>query len=469
MVALARKFNLIPVFRAGDEIGIALADPLNMSAIEAVEETTGCRVTVSMPIIRELREMQDIFYGPAEVYKEFGFTSARFSPKILESINKDVSGATFLNYILLYITRNKLASLSLQPLGDVVAITGKLGESSCEIGRLAIEYYPDLLRHIRTLGRLKGPSGGSAKGTLAFLYKGEKIYFRVLTLKGKAGDYVTLKMHTHVPFPAGIGELDLTADKAGIFREMLSARQGIVLFSSDSRDECCRIIDLYLDEFDTSDKNVMILGDGTGRGKKRFPCISFQKVLPVEIESLTAAILEHDPDILVIEDVSDSWSFKTAATFAMRGRLAICGICCSDLAGTLGHLLFIQHNYSILNYMKGIVSVKGVNLLCPLCRQSHIPSSEEKNLLPATLPVAGYFAAPGCSECGYTGYKGKKYLVDIITFNNEIVEVIAAAKESGEVLQRLGNSGYQGIQEEAVELLNAGEISPEEFIAAVRH
>jgi len=315
---------------------------------------------------------------------------------------------------------------------------------------------------------LKGSSDVSAKGTLAFLYKGEKLYFRVLTLKGKAGDYVTLKMHTHVPFPAGIGELDLTADKAGIFREMLSARQGIVLFSSDSRDECCRIIDLYLDEFDTSDKNVMILGDGTGRGKKRFPCISFQKVLPVEIESLTAAILEHDPDILVIEDVSDSWSFKTAARVAMRGKLAICGICCSDPAGTLRHLQYFQHNYSILNYIKGIISIKGVNVLCPLCRQSHIPTSEGKTLLPATLPAAGYFAALGCSECGYTGYKGKKYLVDIIPFSNEIVEVITEAKESDEVLQRLGNSGYQGIQEEAVELLNAGEISPEEFMAAIK-
>jgi type II secretory ATPase GspE/PulE/Tfp pilus assembly ATPase PilB-like protein len=226
---------------------------------------------------------------------------------------------------------------------------------------------------------------------------------------------------------------------------------------------------LYLDEYDTSDKTVMILGDWTGRGKKLFPCISLQKVLQAEAESLTAAILEHDPDILVIEDVSESRSFKTAARVAMSGRLAICGICCSDLEDTLGHLQYFQHNYSILNHMKGIVAIKSVKLLCPLCRQCHTPSSGGKPLLPDTPPAAGYFAALGCSECGYTGYKGKKYLVDLIPFNNEIMEVIAAAKESGEVLQCLVNSGYQGIQEEAVELLNAGEISPEEFIAAVRH
>ena len=97
--ALARKFNLIPILRSGDEISIALADPLNRVAIEAVEEVTGCRVTVVMPIIRELREMQDVFYGTVETEKRFGFSSHCFSAKILESINRDLSGATFLNYI----------------------------------------------------------------------------------------------------------------------------------------------------------------------------------------------------------------------------------------------------------------------------------------------------------------------------------------------------------------------------------
>ncbi len=467
---LARKFNLIPIFRTGDEINIALADPLNMAAIEAVEEVTGCRVTVSMPIIRELREMQDVFYGPAEIEKALGFSSPCFTEKNLESINKDISGATFLNYILQYITRNKLASLSLQPLGDVVAITGKQGDSSREIGRLSVDYYPDLLLQIRKLGRLKAATEISARGVLAFLYKGEKIYFQIFTLKGKGGDYVTLKMHKHIPFPESIEELGLSDGKARRLKELVAARQGIVLFSSDNRDECCRIIDLYLDESETSDKTVMILGDVAGRGKKRFPCISFQKVLPVEMESLAAEVLEHDPDILVVEDVSESRSFKTAARVAMRGKLALCGISCRDAADTLEHLLYFQQNYSILAYVKGIVSFKGVRSLCPLCKKSYLPSEEEKAVLPSdSLPAAGYFTALGCSACGYTGYKGNKYLVDVISFNNEIVEVFAAAKESGEVLQYLRDKGYRGVLEEGIELLNAGEISPEEFLVAVKH
>jgi hypothetical protein len=55
---------------------------LNKTAIEAVEKATGCRVTVAMPIIRELREMQDYFYGPEEIENALGFSSSFFPTKI---------------------------------------------------------------------------------------------------------------------------------------------------------------------------------------------------------------------------------------------------------------------------------------------------------------------------------------------------------------------------------------------------
>jgi len=462
--ALARKFNLIPILRSGDEISIALADPLNKAAIEAVEEVTGCRVTVAMPIIRELREMQAIFYGPVEIEKHFGFSSPCFSANILESINKDLSGATFLNYILLYISRNRLASLSLQPLGDVVAVTAKQGESSREIGRLAIDYYPDLLPQIRKLGRLSGSTELSARGTLTFICKGEKISFQLFTLKGKGGDYVTLKLQPQLPFPANIAALGLPAGKARDFAELVAARQGIVLLGSDNRDECSRLIDLYLDEADTSNKTVMILGDRAGRGKKRFPSISLQNVSPMEMESLAATLLEHDPDILVVEDVSESRSFRTAARLAMRGKLAVCGITCGDTAGALEHLFNFRKTHSIPTYLKGIVFIKEVRALCPLCKRSHLPPDGERTLLP---PATAYFAPVGCSSCGFTGFKGKKYLADVIPFNKELTEVFAAAGESGELLQRLKADGYQGLLEQGAELLNSGEISPEEFMASV--
>jgi len=210
----------------------------------------------------------------------------------------------------------------------------------------------------------------------------------------------------------------------------------------------------------------MILGDRAGRGKKRFSSISLQKVSPLEMESLAATLLEHDPDILAVEDVSESRSFKTAARLAMRGKLAVCGITCGDTAVALEHLLHFRQSHSVFNYLKGIVFIKGVRPLCPLCKRSHLPPDGAEALLP---PAPAYFAPVGCSACGYTGFKGKKYLADVIPFNKGLSDDLAAARERGELLQCLKNGGYQGILEQGAELLISGEISPEEFMAAVKN
>jgi type II secretory ATPase GspE/PulE/Tfp pilus assembly ATPase PilB-like protein len=462
--ALARKFDLIPIYRTADEIIIALADPMDKAAIAAVESAAGCRVSVAMPIIRELHEMQDIFYGPVEIENIFGFSSSLFPAKNLLEINKDLSGVTFLNFMLLHITRSNLHSLSLQPLGDFVAVIGKQGEFSREIGRLALDYYPDLLLQIKKLGRLKGPTDICAEGTLEFQNNGEMIYFQVYTLKGKGGDYVTLKMRPNLRFPDNVEDLGMSADNLQRFRELVAVRKGIVLFSSANRDECCRIIDLFLDESDTSEKTVMILGDGPGRGKKLFPSVSLRKLLPIEMESVATALLDHEPDIVVIEDVSEGLSFKTAATAAMRGRLAVCGFSRGDAKSTLEYLLYAWHGYPVFTHIKGIVSVKGVRLLCPSCKQNYVPAVVDGPVVIGGISSTSLFAPLGCPECDNTGYQGTRYLVDVIPINDEMLALFAAAREGGEILKLLCDNGYHGIIDEEIELLAAGKISPDDYL-----
>lgn len=462
--SVARKFSLIPIFRAGDEISIALADPLNRAAICVVEQITGCRVTVSMPIMRELKEMLDIFYGPADSSRKFGFSSHYFPAKILETINGDTTGASFMDYMLLYIIKNKLNGISLQPLADFVSVTGKHGDASREIGRLDDDYYLDLLMHIRKQGRVKGCTDISAKGILEFHYKGEKVLFRVLTLKGPDGDYVTFKIHVPVPFPGNFSELGLSEEKIHAFREIASAGQGIVLFASRTAEECSGIMDLFLDEYDTAGKTVMILGERTGKGKKRFPRISFRKDSQAEMESAVSAVLEHDPDIIVIEDVNDGRPLSIAARAAMRGKLVLCGIPRRDTAEVLEYLMGFRQNGVLLSQIRGALVFRAGVIPCPVCMQ--VPDAvQQADSVQGSSDLPGLDSARGCPACGYTGFSGRKFLVDVIPFTGETAKVLSSAEAAGDVLKYVEGKGYNGMVREWDELLRSGAIVPAEFVA----
>jgi len=464
---VARRFNLIPVIRAGDELTLAMADPLNREAIAAVEKSTGCRTSVSIALIREIREMLEIFYGPEAVRESLGFSASTFSPTVLDTINADLSGGKLLDYLLLHCIREKIASLSLEPLGDKVRILAKRGGVTGEIGRLAISRYPDLLLRIRRLSRINGSEEIAAQGTLQFVFKGQRIPFQVHLLRARGGDYITIRPQFASRFPSSLANAGI--DPAGMaeLRKLLATQQGMIFVADADTAERSQFMDLILAECETGSKRVLMIGDSLGRDKRKFPCIPSPLTGNGLGSRVVNAALDHDPDILVIEDISESQTFVAATRAAMRGKLVVAGLPLEGTERTLRHLLSYRHkHYWAPEYLRGIITLKGVLTLCPHCRKAVTPSADY--LATMNVPQAqAYYRPTGCPACGETGYKGYRYLLEVITADDELRKGLSTAVEAKELLALVHQKGVVGISDAGRNLLMAGEISPEEFAASI--
>ncbi|HEX5773606.1 MAG TPA: pilus assembly protein PilB [Geomobilimonas sp.] len=465
---VARQYNLIPLLRMGDDLSLALADPLNKEAIGAVEELTGCQVTVSVALIREIREMQDICYGPAESATSLGFAADCFPERVLAEINADLTGARLLDYLLAFVIQNKATGLSLQPVGDTVGVAVKRAGKTRHIGTLAGTYYPDFVLRLRKLAKIDGTAESSAGGTLGFRYKGALLSFQILLLRGAAGDYVTFKPQASAPFPSRLADLAGAADQIAQLRDLAAADLGMVLVAHRDSEDRCRLMDLYLEECSTVGKSVLLLGNGLGKGSKHFPRIPLPHGATGEAHDLLLAALEHDPDIIVVEDVTDSLSFVAATRAAMRGKLVVVGISSPDVDTAFTHLLHLWHrHYFVPTCLRGIVSCKVVATLCPRCRAEYSPTREEIAALRLAAPPGTFFRAAGCPACDQTGHAGRRYLLDLITFDEGLLAAFESARDSRDMERYLQGTGYRGIVAEGEALLKAGEISPMEYIASL--
>ena len=118
---------------------------------------------------------------------------------------------------------------------------------------------------------------------------------------------------------------------------------------------------------------------------------------------------------------------------------------------------------SLPSGIRGIVAFTSVKTLCTSCREI-APDAAHSQKHEGT---GTGFLAPGCPECRYSGYGGKKFLLDVLPFDPELREILASARQSAELSSYLREKGYHGIPEKLAVMLRNGEISLDEYQAAL--
>lgn len=460
--SLARTHTFIPLIKAGGELNIAIADPLNKAAAEAIERLTGLSVNVSVALIREIREMIDHWYGVAE-RDRMGFSSAAFAPAVLETINEDVSGAKLLDYLLVFILRNRLASLSISPSEERVRISGRRGGAVNEIGTLLLNHYPEFTRRLHMAAATPQSGEQACAGTLTLASGERTIQFRVSFVKGYAGEHVTIKPQASASLPVRLADLAAPKEQVEALMVLSSQKEGITFIASGSSQDRTRVMDLILEERNPAAQNIIVLGSGPGRLRDipRIPLPETDR----ERSRLILDLLDHDPDILVIEDATGGLPFAAACRAAMQGVLVLAGLATADFPATLRHLLHArQQNHFLPLFMNGIVAVKSGHLLCPACRREYVPSVE----LQAAIGVkqgGAFYRSSGCDACGGSGFRERRLLFDVLPLDGEVRDGFTKAPDLAGLEEWLASRGYRGMAEETGRLLASGDLSPEEYLA----
>lgn len=463
---IARAYNCIPLIKAGGELNVALADPLNRAAIEALESTSGCLINVSVALIREIREMIDAWYGE-DLQDRIGFTSSAFSEKVLNFINIDVSGGKLLDYLLIFMLQNRVYSLALQPFGDFILLRAKKGEVTHNIGTLIPNHYPEFILKLKKRATILPSPAISQSGIIIFSHHGKDVSFRVATLQGECGEYVTILQNKTYNIPSSLIDLPLSSNQQIAFKKLTTVTRGLTLFASRNHQERNSLLDLMLEESATASKNVIILGSGPGRMSKHFPRIPLPEG-ERELASLIRDSLDHSPDILVIENVTDSLPFAAACRAAMRGVLVLAGIEQNGLKPTLHQLhLWYQQRLFLPLFINGIVSFKGIELLCHNCRKSYNPQQDELSAMTLEQPPENYYHSSGCEQCNQSGVSERRIILDILTFDDLFIGAFEAAHDQIAIEAALNANGYRGSDQEGKELLMQGLVSPDEYIAAI--
>ena len=472
---IAKQYSVIPVRADGGTLYLAMDDPLNFIALEAVKTATGRRVipmiTTSEGITRALSSL----YGSEDAEKAIRDLKAETSPEDLETIAANVIGASdenaaptirLVNSILEYAVNQGASDIHLEPRGEEMvvrirvdgvlrrAFTVPRATQNAVVSRVKVMGSMDVAEHKIPLdGRcnviVSGKDVDLRISTMPTIY-GEKVVIRLLN---KTSGILTEK---------GIGLSGRNIEK---FENLLRNSNGVILIVGPTGSGKSSTMYAMIDRLNTEEVNLVTLEDPVEYHIAGVNQVQINEKTGMTFANGLRSVLRQDPDIICVGEIRDGETAGIAVRAAITGHLVLSTVHTNDAPGAIDRLLDIGvEPYLIAGSLRGVISQRLVRRVCPNCRKEYDASAEEQQMLGLpVVPGRKFSRGMGCAACFNTGYRGRTGVFEILTMTKELEQAVEKGARRMELLPLLEKSGnFEPLAADCARLVAGGVTTAEE-------
>lgn len=475
---VARQYNVVPVRTTPDEVYLAMSDPLNFMAIEAVKHATRKRV-VPMVAMHDaiMRAIMTLYgnEGAARAIEEMkrdarpaDDSSSGFAATSLGDDADAQSAPTvrLVNSIIERAATERASDIHLEPREADLHVRMRIDGLLRTILTVPKELQASVISRLKIMGSMntserRVPQDGRASIRL----KKQDIDLRINTLPTIHGETVVIRLldkNDSLFDPQGIG---LAGENLEKYNRLISSNNGMVLIVGPTGSGKSSTMYTMIRHLNTDSVNLVTLEDPVEYNIDGVNQVQINEKTGMTFANGLRAILRQDPDIVAVGEIRDGETAEIAMRAAITGHLVLSTVHTFDAASTIDRLVDIGvEPYLIASGIRGIISQRLVRLVCPHCRQEYDPQPEEFEAigLPYDAHVK-FYRGTGCPLCFGTGYRGRTGVFEILTLDRALRASITGGATREELQGAIERSGsFKTMEASCRELVLSGVTTVEE-------
>ena len=352
-----------------------------------------------------------------------------------------------------------------------------------EAGFLRIRYRIDgLLRPIRALHksywaamavRLKVLGGmniaetrAPQDGRITLELSGRPVDFRIAVQPTIHGENVVLRILDRQKGIVPLERLGLADDHLGRLKRMIARPEGIILVTGPTGSGKTTTLYSVLKHINSEGVNIMTLEDPVEYPMPLVRQTSVAESTKLDFANGIRSMMRQDPDVILVGEIRDQETAGMAFRAAMTGHQVYSTLHTNSAIGALPRLhdIGIQPELMAGNII-GIIAQRLVRRLCPQCKSSYRPGSDEARLLGLSAEALAppIYRASGCEGCDFQGYRGRIALMELLRMTPELDELVARRATAREVLAQALCQGFVPLAEDGLRRVLDGATSLEEL------
>ncbi len=401
-------------------------------------------IILSYSLPEDLDFVLDYFYKkPLKTrFNEIINTGKRVAQEIVEEIFKD---ALFYNS----------SDIHFEPQRTDAIIRFRVDGVLQEAGRVSKEYYNNILNFVKVQSDLRIDEHHSAQdGSMKYTFEKQEIDLRISIIPVIYGEKIVIRVLAKYIKGFNLHEIGLEKKDRDIIRQEIKRPFGMILASGPTGSGKSTTLYTLLKLLNNPRINITTLEDPVEYRIKGVNQIQVNPSANITFLKGLRSIVRQDPDIIMVGEIRDNETAEMAVNSALTGHLLFSSFHANDAATTVARLLDMKiEPFLLASTLRMVVAQRLVRKLCEKCRYSINVNKEE--LENYHKGVSKYFKkenntifrSHGCESCGFTGYKGRIAIFEIIVNTLEMQDLILkkpSSKQIFELAQKQGSTSLFG-------------------------
>jgi general secretion pathway protein E len=469
---LARRYNAIPVTVSGRTMEVAMVDPTDIFALEALAAQSRMRIKAMAATAKEVRDAIDFNYRAYGAIEEqisrVSMPAEESDEKLVLSAATETPLVQALNLIIDEAVKARASDIHIEPEEDRVRIRYRIDGTLQDTMSLPLNVNRALISRIKILGEMNiADHMRPQDGQFSTVSKGREIDVRVATAPAVLGETAVLRLLDKSLATLGLSELGFLPESLEKYESMLKIPYGMILISGPTGAGKTTTLYASINSLDTHGRNIITIEDPA---EYRFKDINQIQVNPqagITFASGLRSILRLDPDVILVGEIRDAETANIAVQAALTGHLMLSSIHANDVAGVLSRLLDLKvEPFLIASAVIGVVAQRMVRRVCPDCgRLIEAPVAEqmayEKEM---EEKKTEFMYGTGCKSCAYTGYVGRIGIFEILPVNDKIGAMVCNRASSAAIRGQALEDGMVTMMNDGMRKVKEGITTPAEVL-----
>ncbi|MBN8231437.1 type II secretion system ATPase GspE [Corallococcus macrosporus] len=485
-INFARQTQVLPLSLEGDEVVLAVADPLDTTALDHARLLLGQsiqpRIALASTIVDAINSVYDRSVNEAEALVDEMETTEDLDslaheleePKDLLDADDEAPVIRLVNSVLFRAAKERASDIHIEPMERELLVRFRIDGVLQEVIKPPKRYQNSIIARVKVMGQLniaekRLPQDGRIRIKLA----GRDIDIRLSTTPTSFGERIVMRLLDKTATLLDLAEIGMSPQVLANMESVIKRSHGIVLVTGPTGSGKTTTLYGALSKINTSDLNILTVEDPVEYQLKGIGQMAIAPKIGLTFAQGLRSFLRQDPDVIMVGEIRDKETAEIAIQASLTGHLVLSTVHTNDAAGAVTRLVDMGvQPFLVASSLTGILAQRLVRRVCPDCRQQYTPTDAELKELGFTLAsfkakfnTDRIYRAVGCPSCNRNGYRGRSGIYEFLFVDDDVRQLVLKNVDASTIKKSALAKGMTTLLDDGVRKIALGETTIAEVLS----